>query len=139
MSYAKLICIEFYSCYLWHCHSIDLFSYMSPGHVQKGHMNKFCPSFCSEVSLELALQFFHEVNMVLGVHVVLCMTEPDFLEIMFSHQNGASPEFFESSIEKFSFSQFFVFFINLVYNESLYYSNSCMTKQISYLGKFWFL
>ena len=77
--------------------------------------------------------------MVLGVHVVLCMTEPDFLEIMFSHQNGASPEFFESSIEKFSFSQFFVFFINLVYNESLYYSNSCMTKQISYLEKFWFL
>ena len=37
------------------------------------------------------------------------------------------------------FSQFFIFFINLVYNESLYYCNSCMLEQISYLGKFWFL
>ena len=31
------------------------------------------------------------------------------------------------------------FFINLVYNESLYYCNSCMFEQISYLRKFWFL
>ena len=31
------------------------------------------------------------------------------------------------------------FFINLVYNESLYYCNSCMLEQISYLGKFWIL
>ena len=31
------------------------------------------------------------------------------------------------------------FFINLVYNESLYYCNSCMLEKISYLGKFWFL
>ena len=31
------------------------------------------------------------------------------------------------------------FFISLVYNESLYYCNSCMLEQISYLGKFWFL
>ena len=27
----------------------------------------------------------------------------------------------------------------LVYNESLYYCNSFMLEQISYLGKFWFL
>ena len=32
-----------------------------------------------------------------------------------------------------------LFFINLVYNESLYYCNCCMLEQISYLGKFWFL
>ena len=31
------------------------------------------------------------------------------------------------------------FFISVVYNESLYYCNSCMLEQISYLGKFWFL
>ena len=31
------------------------------------------------------------------------------------------------------------FFINLVYNESLYYCISCMLEQIPYLGKFWFL
>ena len=58
MRYAKLSCIEFYSCYLQQCLSIDLFSYRTPGHGQKGHMNKVCPSFCSEVFMELALQFF---------------------------------------------------------------------------------
>ena len=31
------------------------------------------------------------------------------------------------------------FFISVVYNESLYYCNSFMLEQISYLGKFWFL
>ena len=31
------------------------------------------------------------------------------------------------------------FFISLVYNESLYYCNSCMLEQISYLEKIWFL
>ena len=54
-------------------------------------------------------------------------------------ENRPSPGFFECK-RKFSF--FFsvlYFFINLVYNESLYYCNSCMLEQISYLGKFWFL
>ena len=80
--------------------------------------------------------------MVLGAHVMLCLTEPDFLKIMLCSQNGEnrpSPGFFEY-IEKFGFfSQFFIFFINLAYNESLYCCNSCMLEQISYLGKFWFL
>ena len=58
MRYAKLSCTEFYPCYLQQCHSIDLFSYRTSGHGQKGHMNKVCPSFCSEVFMELALQFF---------------------------------------------------------------------------------
>ena len=58
MKYAKLSCTEFYPCYLQQCHSIDLFSYRTPGHGQKDHMNKVCPSFCSEVFMELALQFF---------------------------------------------------------------------------------
>ena len=56
--------------------------------------------------------FFRELNMVLGAHVVLCMTEPDFLKKMFYPQNGEnrpSPGFFEC-IGKFSFfSQFFTF------------------------------
>ena len=56
--------------------------------------------------------FFRELNMVLGAHVVLCMTEPDFLKKMFYPQNGEnrpSPGFFEC-IGKFSFfSQFFIF------------------------------
>ena len=40
MRYAKLSCTELYSCYLQQCHSIDLFFYRTPGHGQKGHMNK---------------------------------------------------------------------------------------------------
>ena len=82
--------------------------------------------------------FFGGLEMVLGTHVVLCMTEPDFLKKIFYLQNGEnrpSPGFFEC-IGKFRFfSQFFICFINLVYNESLYYCNSCMLEQISYLGK----
>ena len=112
MRYAKLSCTEFYPCYLQQCHSIDLFSYRTPGHGQKGHMNKVCPSFCSEVFLELALQFFLELNVALGAHVVLRMTEPDLLKIMFCSQNEenrTSPGLPEC-IGKFSFfSQFFIF------------------------------
>ena len=37
MRYAKLSYTEFYPCYLQQCHSIDLFSYRTPGHGQKGH------------------------------------------------------------------------------------------------------
>ena len=37
-------------------------------------MNKICPSFCTEVFLELTLKFFLELSLVLGVHVVLYMT-----------------------------------------------------------------
>ena len=80
---------------------------------------------------------------MLGAHVVPCMTEADFLKIMFSSKNGEnrpSPGFFEY-IGKFSFFSrfFFFFFISMVYNESLHYFNSCMLEQISYLGEFWFL
>ena len=80
--------------------------------------------------------------MVLGAHVVLCMTEPDFLKKMFYPQNGEnrpSPGFFECIGKSSYFFSVLYFFINLVYNESLYYCNSCMLEQISYLGKFWFL
>ena len=67
--------------------------------------------------------------------------QPDFLKKMFYPQNGEnrpSPGFFEC-IGKFSFFSVLYFFISLVYNESLYYCNSCMLEQISYLGKFWYL
>ena len=55
MRYPKLSYIEFYSCHLQQCPSTDLFSYMTPGDGQKGHMYKVCSSVCSEVFLELAL------------------------------------------------------------------------------------
>ena len=85
--------------------------------------------------------FFRELNMVVGNHVLLCMTEPDFLKKMFYPQNGEnrpSPWFFEC-IGKFSFFLSSLFFISFVYNKILYYCNSCLLEQISYLGKFWFL
>ena len=52
MRYANLSCTEFYPCYLQQCLSVDLFSYRTPGHGQKGHMNKVCLSFCSDVFVE---------------------------------------------------------------------------------------
>ena len=52
------------------------------------HMNKVCPSFCLEVFFELALQFLLELNMVLGAHVVLWTTEPDFLKTMLCPKMG---------------------------------------------------
>ena len=73
MRYSKLSCIGFYY-YLQQCFSIDLFSYRINGHGQKGHIKKVCQSFSLEVFLELALKFFLELNMLLGAHVVLCMT-----------------------------------------------------------------
>ena len=125
MRYAKLSCVEFYSCYLQQCLSINLFSYRTLGRGQKIHLNKVCSSFCSEVSLELAVQFFLEVNKVLGAHVVLCMTEPDFLKIMLCPQNGENKRslgFFEY-VGKFSFFLNFFSSILQFYNESL---SDCM-------------
>ena len=40
-------------------------------------MNKVCPSFGPEIFLELTLQFFLKLSMVLGAHVMLCMLEPE--------------------------------------------------------------
>ena len=82
MNYGMLSCIEFYSCYLQQYLSIDLFSYWTPCCGQKGSINKVCPS-CPEFFLELALWFLLGLRMVLRAHVMLCMTEPNFLEITF--------------------------------------------------------
>ena len=83
MGYGKPSYIKFYSCYLQQCPSIDLFSYWTPFCGQNGPMNKVCTSFCLKVFLELAFQFFLEFSMVLGIHMVLCMTELHFLKIIF--------------------------------------------------------
>ena len=127
MGYAKLSCTEFYPRYLQQCAQL---TYSLIGLLAMAR------------SWNWLFIFFRELNMMLGAQVVLCITEPDFLKKMFYSQNGEnrpSPGFFEC-IEKFSF--FFLvlyFFISVVYNESLYYRNSFMLEQISYLGKFWFL
>ena len=129
MRYATLSCTEFYPYYLQQCHSMDLFSYKTPGHGQKCHMNNVCPSYCSDVFMELDLQFFsgtqHGVRGPCGV--------------VYDRARQAKPRVFEF-IGKFSFfSQFYIFFISVVYNKSLYYCNPFMLEQISYLGKLWFL
>ena len=78
------------------------------------HMNKFCPSFCLEVFFELAIQFFLELNMVLGTHAVLCMTEPHLLKTMLSPKMGKIGQAqgsLDVYLRKFSFfSQFYNFF-----------------------------
>ena len=74
MRSAKLSCIEFYSCYLQQYLTIDLLSYRTPIHGQKGHMNIVCASFIWKFSWNWLFSFFLELNMVLGAHVVLCMT-----------------------------------------------------------------
>ena len=98
-----------------------------------------CPSV-QKFSWNWLFSFFWELNMVLGA--MWCYVwQPDFLKKMFYPQNGQnrpSPGFFEC-IGKFSFFSVLYFFISLVYNESLYYCNSCMLKQILYLEKFWHL
>ena len=86
MRYGKLSCIEFYSCYLQQYLSIDLFSYWNLTCGQKGPINKVCLS-CLEVFLELALHFFLELSMMLGAHVVLCMTDLNLLKMIFCPQN----------------------------------------------------
>ena len=88
-----------------------------------------CPSV-QKFSWNWLFSFFRELNMVLGALLVLCMKEPDFLKKMF----------FECIYRKVQvFFLVLYFFISVVYNESLYYCNSCMLEQISYLEKFWFL
>ena len=139
MRYTELSWTKFYSCYLQQCHSIDLFSYRTPGHGQKGQMNEACASFCSDVFLKLALYYFLQLYMVLGAHVMLCMTEPDFLKIMFFAPKMRKICQAQCSLKKFSFFFSVLFFINLVYIKSLCCFNSSMLEQISYLGKFWFL
>ena len=85
--------------------------------------------------------FLREPNMVLGVHVVLCMTARFFEKNVFPSKRGklARPRFLWMYRKVQFFLLVLYFFISLVYNESLYYCNSGMLEQISYFGKFWFL
>ena len=85
--------------------------------------------------------FFRELNMVLGAHAVLCMTARFFEKNVLPSKRGKLARLRVLWVLKKVQFFFLVlyFFISLVYNESLYYCNSCMLEQISYLEKFWFL
>ena len=70
--------------------------------------------------------------MVLDVHVVLCMTEANFLKITFytwNEETSLSLGFFENLVIGF----FSILSIMKVY------INYCVLRQISYLEKFWYL
>ena len=137
MSYAKQHFIEFYPCYLQQCHSIDLFSYRTPGHGQKGHMNKVCPSFCSEVFMEFALQFFSETQHGVRGPCSVVYDRKNVLSPKWGKQAKPSVLCMYRKVQ--FFSQLFIFFISVVSDESLYYCYFFMLEQISYLVKFWFL
>ena len=87
-----------------------------------------------------SLDFWGELNMVLGAHVVLCITA------RFFEKNVSVPKWGKQSKPRVLrmyrkvqfFSLVFYFVISVVY-ESLYYCNSFMLEHISYLEKFWFL
>ena len=85
--------------------------------------------------------FFRELKIVLGARVVLCMTarffEKNVLPSKWVKLTRLSVLWMYRKIQFFFLVLYF--FINLVYNESLYYCNFCMREQISYLRKFWFL
>ena len=80
MRYAKLSCIEFYSCYLQQYLSIDLFSYWALGHGQKDPMNKVCPSVQTLLGISSLVSSGtkHGVRGQYGV-----MTELDFSKKIF--------------------------------------------------------
>ena len=131
MRYAKLSCTEFYPCYLQQCHSIYLFSYRIPGHGQKGHMNKVCPSFCSEVFMELDLQFFSGNQHGVRGHVVLCMTARFFTPKKFFTpkmgkigQAQGSSNVQESSV----FSQFFFLSVRFIMKVDITVILVCLNK-----------
>ena len=89
----------------------------------------------SRLSWNWLFTFYLELNMIWGTHVVVCMTELDFLKKHFCHQNGEnrpSLAFFKC-IERFSCFFFSIWSIIKVY------INCCMPEQISYLVKLWFL
>ena len=88
MRHAKLSCTEFYFCYIQQCHSVNVFSYRTPGHNQKGHMNKVYLSFCSEVFMELALYFFSGTQHGVRGPCGAVYDRARFFEKMFYPKNG---------------------------------------------------
>ena len=100
---------------------------------------RFVRPSAQKFSWNWLFSFLRKLNMVLGAHVVLCMTARFFEKNVLPSKQGKltrprdlwiyrTVEFFLSSW----------FFIGLVYNESLYYCNFYMLEQILYLQKFWF-
>ena len=132
MGYSQLNCTEF--TLVIYSNATQL-SYRTPDHDQKGHMNNACLSFCSEVFMELALQFFSGTQHCVRGPCGIVYDRARF----FYPQNGeniSSLGFFEC-IGKFS--QFLIFLISAVYNEA------CITVILVCLNifhiwnKFWFL
>ena len=129
MRYAKLSCTEFYFFIYINAPQLTYSLTRTPGHGQKFSWNW------------LLSCFFLELRMVLGTHVVLYMTARFFENRVFPSKWGKQTK--ARDLWMYRKAQLFFsvlyFFINLGYNESLYYCSSCMLEQISYLEKLWFL
>ena len=92
-----------------------------------------CPSV-QRFSWNWLFSFFQEPKMVLGAHVVLCMTEKKNLSPKWG--KWAKPRFLWMYRKVQFFFLILYFFISVVYNESFYYCNSFILEKTSYLGKF---
>ena len=105
--------------------------YWTPDHDRKGSMNKgLSVLHCVRKFCRNWLFSILELSMVLGAHVALWLTESDFLRKKYVYpKNGPKIGFFEFT-EK---NLIIIFFLNLVYNESLCYLLYSCTNPV--LGK----
>ena len=95
-------------------------------------------SFCPDVFLGLAHQFFLKLGMVLGTHVLLCMIELDFFFNFCPKNWGNGPkmpqkQFFFDLLENLVINFFGIWSIKEVHIVC------CILALILYLEKIWFL
>ena len=99
-----------------------------------------CPSVLPSGSfLGIGSLFFSETQHVLRAHVLLCMTEPDYLKKIFMPKKWGK---FAKNGQKIGFSNLLEnLVINFFWIWSIMkvYTVCCILAQIPYLGKIWFL
>ena len=132
MRYAELSCTDFYSFYLQQCYSIDLFPLALLAMARRIIWIRTVRPV-QKFSWNWLFSFFLELYMVLGAHVVLCMTARFFKE-MFYLQNGDNrpiPEFFECTVQ-----ESLVFFSVLYFLSVWSIMKVCITVILLSLNKF---
>ena len=99
-----------------------------------------CPSVLPSGSfLGIGSLFFSETQHVLRAHVLLCMTEPDYLKKIFmpkkwgKYAKNGQKIGFSNLLENLVINFFWIWSIMKVYTVC------CILAQIPYLGKIWFL
>ena len=115
--------------------------FRTPGHSQKGHIRSVRTSAQKFSWNWLFSFFFWSSTFSLGPMWCCTWQSEIFWKSYFAPKMGKIGQT-QGSLNVYESLVFFLsslLFINLVYNESLYYCNCCMFEQISYLEKFWFL